>query len=98
MWVSGEEDRRREKRVRLRAGGEVEVVLVVGGGEVVVSLWPPKRGILMDCYREKFENVEFFVVRLKVRIIERLTVLWRRRGKVGVVLAMFICLPYLTPF
>jgi hypothetical protein len=45
VWLrEGDEERRRENSVRLRVG---EVVDVVGGGEVVVSLWEePKRGMI----------------------------------------------------
>ena len=39
--MSEEEERRRENSERFLEG----VVVVAGGGEVVVSLWPPKRGM-----------------------------------------------------
>jgi hypothetical protein len=42
----GEFERRREKRVRLREGGEVVVVVVAGGGVVVVVFEDPKRGMI----------------------------------------------------
>lgn len=50
--ISGDVDRRREKRVERRAGGEVEVVLVVVGEVVVVvSLWP-KRGMAAIVFQQ----------------------------------------------